>query len=98
MAAMNLAGFLRGGGQVPPMRYPDVHDRNTISPDALMQDQQMRRDYPVEQDEISGERYALMPAPAAPSPPPPIPPWQTQVFPALPPWQTQVLRNYMQGR
>jgi hypothetical protein len=95
---MNLAGFLRNGGQMSQQswNYPDPHDQNTIHPDALMQDQLMRREYPMEQDEMSGERYALVP-PAAFQQPPAIPPWNTQVFPELPPWQTMVTRNPRQG-
>lgn len=100
MAQMNLANFLRSGGQAPQQSWnlPDPHDANTIHPNALMEDQRMRREFPVEQDEVSGERYALVPPVAFPQPPPVIPPWNTQVSPELPPWQTMVTRNYRQGR
>lgn len=52
-------------------------DAMMIHPDTIMRNQQLMRDYPLEQTE-SGELYALVP-PTSQSPE--LPPWRTETIP-----------------
>lgn len=70
-----------------PVLWTD--DAMVIHPDTIDRNQQLMRDYPLEQTE-AGELYALVPQPAQP---PELPPWRTEVVPEMPEWDERRVRS-----